>query len=721
MTLNLQTATFGNPLQTAGSEFDTSGIALEALKLSSRSDIVFIDGHLEGVDQIIQSLSQGAEVVLLDGRKDGFAQMAAYLAGRHDIDAISLISHGETGAVKAGNVWLTSDTLTAHADALRAIGGALTADGDLLLYGCKVGADNEGQALLSQIAAITSADVAGSVDNTGGTALGGNWTLERSTGHIEAAALSGAAFTGYGTLLAAPTTLTVDGVVLQDGRQTIVSQGQSSIVDGWTLSILDSLGQNDSQSFIVYTNESANTSLANDFNDKAVLMLGGFQAGMGQAAAVLKATTGEDFGLQSVTVENYSSVGSDYTLVGYRNGVEVSGARLNFSIPSNLSAGLVLTPTGTAWANLDEIRFVRTGGQSDISLAIDDVIVVPANAVPVIDNLDGDAVAFTEKGGPILLDASGDVTVTDTDNANFSGGALTFSIVSNRVATNDVLTILDNGTGAGAIGVSGNNVTYGGTLIGTFAGGTGNNDLVISLNANATKAATAALIRNVAYYDNSATDPYSLTRTVRVTLDDGAGGTSTAANVTVQVRPVNDAPTIIGNGLSPTYTEEASGVTLFNITSLSTVEADQKFQSVVLSVSNVSDGSSEILRIDGSDVSLFNANALTTANLGLQITVSVSGGVATVSINKGSPHVDAASMRTMLNAMTYRDTSDNPTGGARGVILTAFRDNGGLANGGSDTTFALITSSVTVVGINDAPIVTTSGSSVGFTAGDNTP
>lgn len=60
--------------------------------------------------------------------------------------------------------------------------------------------------------------------------------------------------------------------------------------------------------------------------------------------------------------------------------------------------------------------------------------------------------------------------VADSDSANFDTGTLTISIPSGNVPTEDVLSIRNQGTGAGQIGVSGSNVTYGGVVIGTYTG-----------------------------------------------------------------------------------------------------------------------------------------------------------------------------------------------------------------------------------------------------------
>ena len=65
--------------------------------------------------------------------------------------------------------------------------------------------------------------------------------------------------------------------------------------------------------------------------------------------------------------------------------------------------------------------------------------------------------------------------------------------------TFDQLGIRNQGTGAGQIGLSGDQVTYGGVTIGTVTGGANGSSLVVSLNAGATPAAVQALVRNVTF------------------------------------------------------------------------------------------------------------------------------------------------------------------------------------------------------------------------------
>jgi len=179
--------------------------------------VIFIDSRVAGYDELLGALPAGAEVHRIDAGSDGLAQMAAVLAGRSDIGAVHIVSHGAAGEVRLGTTTLTADSIAAHAGELAGIGAALADDGDLLLYGCESGAGTTGAALVAALAQYTGADVAASTDVTGAAALGGNWLLERSSGTIEAAALgSDGALAGYAGTLATSVTFDFESGVVGD-------------------------------------------------------------------------------------------------------------------------------------------------------------------------------------------------------------------------------------------------------------------------------------------------------------------------------------------------------------------------------------------------------------------------------------------------------------------------------------------------------------------------
>ncbi|MCK9202790.1 MAG: DUF4347 domain-containing protein, partial [Gallionella sp.] len=164
------------------------------------SEIIFVDQTVSDYASLIAREDVQAEVILLDGAKDGVAQMTDVLADRTGVSAVHVVSHGIAGRVTLGTSVLDSTSVDNYAEALRTWGEALTADGDILFYGCDIGQGEMGAALLNRISMLTDADVAASVDVTGNPALGGDWILEYQTGRIDTAV--GLSTEGYQFILA---------------------------------------------------------------------------------------------------------------------------------------------------------------------------------------------------------------------------------------------------------------------------------------------------------------------------------------------------------------------------------------------------------------------------------------------------------------------------------------------------------------------------------------
>ncbi|MDH4568073.1 DUF4347 domain-containing protein [Pseudomonas sp. BN414] len=421
---------------------------------------------------------------------------------------------------------------------------------------------------------------------------------------------------------------------------------------------------------------------------------------------------------------NGTTAGTQYDQVVVNGTVDVSGATLavthgytpglgdtytlisndlNDSVTGNFS-GLAEGATLAAGGNSTELTVSYVGATGN-----DFTLTAPTNEPPVVGNLNGDSVGVIEGGGAALLDSGSDATVTDSDSVDFDGGKVTVAIIANRASGEDFLSILNQGTGAGQIGVSGSNVTFGGVVIGTFTGGTGSNDLVISLNANATPAAVQALVRTITYTNGNTLDPSTATRTVRITVDDGDGATSANADIAVSVTGVNDAPTLSATGGTSTYTENGAAVDLFSGVSVGTVEAGQTITGLTLTVSNLANGASEILRIDGTDIILVNGTSgTTTGGNGISYSVSVSGGTATVTLAIAGG-LSTGNVQTVIDGMSYRNSSETPSGSSRAVTLTSISDSGGTSNGGVNSTSVSVAAMVGIEAVNDGPSITAPG------------
>ena len=131
---------------------------LQPLAANNAREVVFIEDNLSDWQLLSSRLASHAQIIVLDSSQDGLTQVAAHLAARQpgSLDAIHVLSHGAAGQLNLGGSTLTQDTLGQYTWAFNTIGRALSEQGDLLLYGCEVGAGEAGQALVHSIAAFNA-------------------------------------------------------------------------------------------------------------------------------------------------------------------------------------------------------------------------------------------------------------------------------------------------------------------------------------------------------------------------------------------------------------------------------------------------------------------------------------------------------------------------------------------------------------------------------------
>ncbi|UYQ95576.1 gliding motility-associated C-terminal domain-containing protein [Chitinophaga horti] len=290
----------------------------------------------------------------------------------------------------------------------------------------------------------------------------------------------------------------------------------------------------------------------------------------------------------------------------------------------------------------------------------------PAN--PVIGNLGGDAVSYGEdQPTPSLIDDGDNATVTDGDSPSFNGGNLTLNLFANG-QLGDVMSIVPGAT----ITVTGNIVRFNGTAIGTFTGGTNGAALVVSLNANATPATVAALIRSIGFSHTGDT-PAATARSISLQLNDGDGGSSAIVLVSLTVIPNNDAPQLSTSTPARTINEDAA--TPIGDLTLSDPDAG------------------------GSTVSL------TLAATGGTITGTAGGGVTYT--GNGTATIVAtgtiADLTTKINAggLVFTPASNDVQAVTINVTLD---DLGNTGTGGAKTATTAI--AYTITAVNDAPVNT---------------
>ena len=193
-------ATFVLPQADAAEAIPAEVQSLQLADSELPRELILIDGNVENADQLLAGILESKpdsvlEIRTLDSSRDGVEQITELLAAsKGQYDAIHILSHGSEGSVSLGNTELTNDNAQDYADQLATWSESLTEDADLLFYGCDLGGDADGEALINYVSDVTGADVAASDDLTGAADKGGDWDLEFSVGTIETQAVTASAF-----------------------------------------------------------------------------------------------------------------------------------------------------------------------------------------------------------------------------------------------------------------------------------------------------------------------------------------------------------------------------------------------------------------------------------------------------------------------------------------------------------------------------------------------
>ncbi|UBF27711.1 DUF4347 domain-containing protein [Kovacikia minuta CCNUW1] len=181
--------------------------------------IIFIDSTIAHAEVLVANVDTDSTIIFLDPeQRDGIAKITQTLANYANLDTIHVVSHGNSGSLQLGVDTVQEDNLAVYSNQLQQWKNSLTANADILIYGCNVAQDKQGAAFIQKLSQLTQADVAASTDLTGSSHLQGNWELEYATGRIESAgAFSPAVRSTYG------------GVLKQIQVRTTLDQGEGSL------------------------------------------------------------------------------------------------------------------------------------------------------------------------------------------------------------------------------------------------------------------------------------------------------------------------------------------------------------------------------------------------------------------------------------------------------------------------------------------------------------
>ncbi|MRT93835.1 cadherin domain-containing protein [Ancylomarina sp. 16SWW S1-10-2] len=298
---------------------------------------------------------------------------------------------------------------------------------------------------------------------------------------------------------------------------------------------------------------------------------------------------------------------------------------------------------------------------------------------------------------PQISGLPSDINVTEDVTSNVDLSATTLSDVD--AGGNSIVLTITAGTGT-LVASSGGSVTIGGSDTG-----------VLSLSGTLANINTylnsASNIKYTGSLNVSGNDASSVSLTVNDGGNTGTGGGTdiSLGTVNIDISDVNDEPTLTATATNPTFTEDGSAVFVFSNASASTIESDQSFSAFTATISNVNDGSNEVLTLDGSTIVLTHGTTGTTTTNSLTYSVSLSGTTATLSLSGGT--LITSDFQVLINMIAYQNNSNTPNITDRVVTITSLTDSG-INTGDNDNMADLsIVSTVELQATDDLSTVTT--------------
>jgi trimeric autotransporter adhesin len=173
--------------------------------MKNMTSVIFIDSAVNNYETLLQGVVSNIQTYVIQPEQDGVAQITQILSQHCGVESVHIVSHGAPGRVYLGNSELSYETLNHYAEQLINWTDALSANAQLLLYGCEVAQTEVGREFVHRLSEMTGAVVAASDDRTGNATLGGDWELEVSTGNLtEKLAFLPATLAAYDAVLAVP-------------------------------------------------------------------------------------------------------------------------------------------------------------------------------------------------------------------------------------------------------------------------------------------------------------------------------------------------------------------------------------------------------------------------------------------------------------------------------------------------------------------------------------
>ncbi|MBT3196436.1 MAG: cadherin-like domain-containing protein, partial [Gammaproteobacteria bacterium] len=219
-------------------------------------------------------------------------------------------------------------------------------------------------------------------------------------------------------------------------------------------------------------------------------------------------------------------------------------------------------------------------------------------------------------------------------------------------------------------------------------------------------------------YSNTSLSPTESDRTVSLISLTDSGGVENSGQDSQLFDPeitslihvtTNNTPPSVTQGVTAVeYVEAEPATLLFSNAQVDTIEDGQQLIELVLTVSGIADGASEQLWV-GSDFIVLDGSTPSGTVAGQSYTVEEHDGTAIVTLS----NLAGWNEGEIIHALGYKNTSSAPTETDRTVSIVSLTDSGGIEDGGENFQIfnPKVTTTVSVVNVNAAPVLTLNGGS----------
>jgi hypothetical protein len=429
------------------------------------SHLVIVDSGVDDAQILLAGVVAGARTVVLVPDRDGIEQITETLQRYPDTTHLHIVSHGSPGCLYLGNAQLSLDTLDRYSWELQSWFASHPTAPTLLLYGCKVAANQAGLEFIQRLHQLTGAAIAASTTPTGCAELGGNWQLDAVTGSIAVTpAFTAETMAMYTALLA---------------TYTVTSTGDSGDPGTlrWAIAQVNAGSGGDTIAFDIGTAGSAHTINLSD---------------------ALPAIT------QPTTIDGWSQSGAGYTgaplieLNGSTAGTATNGLILAIGSNGSIVQGLVINRFSNNGIRIDSSNNTIRGNYIGTNLAGTDKAANQGQGI-YIGNGSNNLIGGNAAGDRNLI--SGNQGHGITINGNQATGN---QIRGNAIGT-DVTGSVTLGNQAGGVLIGSSNTTVGGTTAGDRNLISGNGGSGVQIDGTATNATNNQILGNYIGTDSSGT------------------------------------------------------------------------------------------------------------------------------------------------------------------------------------------------------------------------